>query len=118
MEWLKGEKKVWCEPTNHFNDCYLCLTNSEGFSKKQKQKIQYPNVPSSLKPVPDGAGLSVPTPPLNWDDIYNSDDNEQVIEGPPETSDPIYSLETSNEPHLIKQKELNDLVPDLDLSKQ
>jgi hypothetical protein len=90
---LFGVCMVWHEPANHVHDCYFCLTNSEGFSKKRKHKIQYPNVPSSLKPVPHEEGLPVPTPSLNWEDINISDDG-QVIESPPETSDPIYSLET------------------------
>ncbi|KAL4716297.1 hypothetical protein ACJJTC_014777 [Scirpophaga incertulas] len=82
---------VWREPTNHFNDCYFCLTNTEGYSKKKKKNIDYPTVPSAIKPVPHGEGLPVPTPPLNW----------KICE-----------------PHLIQQNELNDLARDLGLSKQ
>jgi hypothetical protein len=84
-----GVPMMWHEPTNHFHDCYFCLTNTEGFSKKQKHKIQYANVPSVLKPVPRGQGLPVPTPALNWEDVNISDDDEQVLVSPLETSDPI-----------------------------
>ncbi|GFG37439.1 hypothetical protein Cfor_07168 [Coptotermes formosanus] len=92
---LLGVPTVWREPTNHFNDCCFCLTNTEGFSKKQKHKIQYPTMPSALKPVPHGEGLTVPNQPLNWDGINISDDDEQLTEIPPGTSDAVYSLETS-----------------------
>jgi hypothetical protein len=115
---LLGVPTVWREPTNHFNDCCFCLTNTEGFSKKQKHKIQYPTMPSALKPVPHGEGLTVPNQPLNWDGINISDDDEQLTEIPPGTSDAVYSLETSGEPHRVNQNELNDLVRDLGLSKQ
>jgi hypothetical protein len=115
-----GVPTVWREPTNHLNDCYFCRTNTEGFSKKQKHKIQNPNMPSALKPVPQEEGLSVPNPSLHWDgiNVYDDDDDDkQVAESPPRSPDAIYSLETSNEPHLIKQNKLNDLVRDLGLSK-
>ncbi|KAL4703573.1 hypothetical protein ACJJTC_001593 [Scirpophaga incertulas] len=37
IQWLKGNRSsmpfavpmAWREPTNHFNDCYFCLTNTE-----------------------------------------------------------------------------------------
>ena len=60
---------VWHEPTNHFNDCYFCLTNTAGYSKKEKNKIDYPAVPSAIRPVPHGKGLPVPAPPLNFEDV-------------------------------------------------
>ena len=58
-QWLKGKRKsmlfavpmVWREPTNHFSDCYFCLTKVSGHSKKSKSKIVYPDCPSALRPV-------------------------------------------------------------------
>ncbi|KAL4720940.1 hypothetical protein ACJJTC_015404 [Scirpophaga incertulas] len=118
---------VWREPTNHFNDCYFSLTNTEGYTegytKKKKKNIDYPTVPSAIKPVPHGEGLPVPTPPLNWEDLVipELNDNEELHSETAEllenTIDPTY-IPPSSEPHLIQQNELNDLARDLGLSKQ
>ncbi|KAL4718873.1 hypothetical protein ACJJTC_016050 [Scirpophaga incertulas] len=131
IQWLKGNRSsmpyavltVWREPTNHFNDCYFCLTNTEGYSKKKKKNIDYPTVPSAIKPVPHGEGLPVPTPPLNWEDLVipelndNEDLHLETAELLENTIDPTY-IPPSSEPQLIQQNELNDLARDLGLSKQ
>lgn len=65
VEWMKGKRKsmpfavpmVWREPTNHFDDCYFCLTKTEGYSKKGKHKIDYPNLQSAIRPVSHNADL-------------------------------------------------------------
>ena len=40
---------VWREPSNHSSDCYFCLTPpvASGMSRKKKQRIDYPNIPSA-----------------------------------------------------------------------
>nr|XP_036219079.1 uncharacterized protein LOC118680996 [Bactrocera oleae] len=58
--WLEGSHKsmpftmpmIWSEPQNHENDCYFCMTSTRGFSKKNKNKIVYPNIPSAKRPIP------------------------------------------------------------------
>jgi len=37
---------VWHEPGNLL-DCYFCITNTTGFSRKSKHKIEYPYIDSS-----------------------------------------------------------------------
>lgn len=54
---------VWREPTNHHSDCYFCLTNIVGFTKKNKSKIVYPDCPSAIKPVPHDLENTIPIPP-------------------------------------------------------
>lgn len=131
IQWMKGNRScmpfavpmVWREPTNHFNDCYFCLTNTEGYSKKKKKNIDYPTVPSANRPVPHGEGLPIPTPPLNWEDVVipelndNEDLHSETVDLLEYTTDPTY-MPPSSEPHLIKQNELNNLARDLGLSKQ
>jgi hypothetical protein len=104
---------IWREPSNHATDCYFCLTNTSGHNRKTKDRIQYPDVPSAIKPVPHSADLPIPLPPTE----------EQFFQlSPAET--PTSSTSSDNyiapetEPHLISQEELNDLVRDLSLSKQ
>ncbi|KAK4872941.1 hypothetical protein RN001_014970 [Aquatica leii] len=53
---------VWREPRCHFTDCYFCMTSTVGFSSKNKHTIQYPNIPSALRPVPRNDTLPIPEP--------------------------------------------------------
>lgn len=130
VQWMHRKKKsmpfavpmVWREPTDHVRDCYFCITKTEGFSKKQRDKIQYPNLPSAIRPVPHSEELPVPIAPLNLDNIVlgdSSSSTESDLQLPKHTTDdPTFLPSTSSEPHLITQNKLNDLVRDLGLSKQ
>jgi hypothetical protein len=126
-QWLNGKRSsmpfgvpmVWREPKNHLNDCYFCLTNVAGFTKKNKHKITYPDCESALKPVLHNQGIPVPVPPP-VSDIGRDDSGEDTDIEITDTTDLYQSpeLETLKQPHLINQKELNDLVRDLELSKE
>lgn len=130
VQWMHRKKNsmpfavpmVWREPTDHVRDCYFCITKTEGFSKKQRDKIQYPNLPSAIRPVPHSEELPVPIAPLNLDNIVpgdSSSSSESDLQLPKHTTDDTTFLpSTSSEPHLITQNKLNDLVRDLGLSKQ
>jgi hypothetical protein len=56
---------VWREQMNHISDCYFCMVPPlrQGFSKKKKWTLCYPNLPSAMRPVPHGEGHPVPEPP-------------------------------------------------------
>ena len=58
-------RMVWREPSNHSSDWYFRLTPpvASGTSRKKEQRIDYPNIPSSIRPVPHGEDLPVPEPP-------------------------------------------------------
>ena len=93
---------------------------SKGLSRKKKHGIQYPNIPSAIRPVPHGEILPVPKAP----EKYTLDSNEQEIESSASSGEfPMSSQESyvasciSHEPHFISQNELNDLVWDLELPK-
>lgn len=128
--WIKGKRTsmpfavpmVWREPTNHYTDCYFCMTNIKGFSSKNKNRIVYPVVPSAIRPVPHGKDLPVTLPPSNWEPSEEKYDLSPVDanSGATEAVDIDYEPESQDEkmPHLIEQDELNDLVRDLNLSKQ
>jgi hypothetical protein len=107
---------VWREPKDHLTDCYFSLTKISGISLKSKRSIQYPSLPSAIRPVIHSQDLPVPKPPEKWTiDDDNNDDEPVPMEQ--DSSDPNFQLSTPNEPHLISQDELNDLVRDLSLSK-
>ncbi|KAH9631001.1 hypothetical protein HF086_000727, partial [Spodoptera exigua] len=111
---------LWREPSNHFNDCYFCMTDIRGFTKKIKHNIKYPDVPSMSKPVPHSAEMPPPLPPSkNEIEVPEEPDLPNVVEYSEESSeDPEFLPSTSSlgRPHLINQNELNDLIRDLDLS--
>ena len=90
-------------------------------SRKKKWTVEYSNIPSALRPVPDGEELPIPVPPesytLDSDDDHD-DDQDSVDPDPSTSADPDFELlYCSPEPHLISQSELNDLVRDLELPK-
>jgi hypothetical protein len=68
---------VWREPTDHVSDCYFCLTSINSVTAKSKHIVQYPNLPSALRPVPHSAELSVPRSPTNMmlSDSESSDED-------------------------------------------
>ena len=101
---------IWREPTNHATDCYFCLTNVKGMNKKNKNKIQYPNIPSALRPVPHSDDLPIPVPAAHLDDLPDTESES------PNESDDNY-IAADNEPRRFSQDDLDDLIRDLDLSK-
>lgn len=128
-QWLKKKKRsmafaapmVWREPTNHTDDCYFCLTPpiKAGLSMKKIRTVQYPNLPSAIRPIPHSDSLPVPTPPENCVfEVENEDSVEQEEPKKPSTShDPDFEGK-DDKPHRLSQAELSDLIRDLGLSKE
>ena len=134
-QWLRGKRTamsfavpmIWREPTNHVTDCYFCMVPpvSCGLTKKKKWTIEYPNIPSALRPVAHGVGLPVPEAPK--DVSISSDDEEEEHQATTDSAQPSTSRDLGSTDddyegfaaasHKISQEELNDLVRDLDLSK-
>ena len=112
---------VWREPSNHATDSCMVPPASGGITKKTKWTIVYPNIPSSLRPVPHSKGISVPEPPKEFNiDPENEDEGESTLGSPelPASTELHISHGRSSvpQPHILTQDELNDLVHDLELS--
>ena len=69
-EWTNGKRKTeltfgvpmdWREPTNHVDDCYFCMVHLTGVSSRTICKVEYPNIPSAIRPIPYSADLPVPS---------------------------------------------------------
>jgi hypothetical protein len=107
---------VWQEQKHHFTVCYFCLTKISGIFLKSKHSIQYPSLPSAVRPVLHSQDLPVPKPPEKWtiDDDNNEDEPVHMEQ---DINYPDFQPSTSNEPHIISQGELNDSARDLNLSK-
>jgi hypothetical protein len=98
---------VWRESTNHVNDCYFCIAQTEGLKGKDK-KIKYPNILSAVRPVSHSDELPVSLPPQTWSlEEKNTDDPMETVHTSSESE-----YEDPNKPHLIAKSELNDLVRD------
>lgn len=118
--WFNGKRKsmpfgipmIWREPKNHVDDCYFCMTNVRGFSKKNRNKIVYPNLPSAIRPVPHSDEIPVPTPSAQLPETESSTESMES------QSDMDYTDTHDNSPKLMSQVDLDDLVRDLNLSKE
>ena len=62
---------VWREGKDPIMDYYFCMINLKGINHKYKHHIQYPDVPSAIRPIPHGPDLPVPEPDGNIE--YSSD---------------------------------------------
>jgi hypothetical protein len=79
-----------------------------GISLKSKHKLQYPSLPSTVRPVLQSQDLPVPKLPEKWttDDNKNHDESVRMEQ---DVSEPDVQPST-NKPHLISQGELNDVI--------
>ena len=122
--WLNGKRKampfavpmIWREPQNHSNDCYFCMTKIAGFSKKNKSKIVYPDCASAIKPVPHDSENVVPLPPASPES--DTSDEEELSDDGASAEDVFEADLADDKPHLLQQPQLNDLIRDLQLSKE
>ena len=111
---------VWREPTDHSSNCYFCMIPqvAKEISRKKKWAMEYPNIPSTLCPIPLGEDLPITVTPesytLDSDDDYD-DDQDSAGPEPSLSAEPDFELTLSSpEPHVISQSEL---VRDLELPK-
>ena len=107
-----GVPMIWREQTCHLTDCYFCLTNVSRVTKKTKHKINYPNIVSVSRPVEHSEVVPVPA----FGDLPQA-------ATPTDSSSSMDQTETiSNTVDFVHRAfskvELNDLVRDLNLSKE
>ena len=121
--WLNGVRKsmpfaipmIWREPKNHSTYYYFCTTIIIGFTSKLKKSIIYPNLNSAIRPIPHSDELLIPKHPTNFDfdsNIESLDEDIVFLD-----TDEDYVDKHTRIPHLIHQSELNDLIRDLNLTK-
>jgi hypothetical protein len=131
-QWLNGKRHalpfavrmVWREPSNHTTACYFCMVPhvSGGITNKRKWTVVYPNIPSALRPVLHGEGISIPEPLKEFTIDTDDEDKGESTSGspePPASTEPHVShgRPSAPQPHSLTQDKLNDLVRDLEMSK-
>ena len=117
--WMCGSHKcmpfaihqIWREPTNHHDDCYFCMVDISKYKKtKDRKKIVYPSIPSSIASVNHGPELLIPQSPTM----------HAILSTSSEDDDADFEVDTqcsSKDPHFPNQNELDDLTRDLGLTK-
>lgn len=118
--WYRGERRklkfgiprIWREPTDHISNCYFCIVVVTGHRKGKKTDVfDYPDLPSSLRPVMHCDELPVPKPPVIPSSTSSSSETEDAHD------DDFATDESQATPHFPNQAELNDLIRDLGLNK-
>lgn len=124
--WYRGEKRamkfaiprIWREPTDHSSNCYFCMVDpSKRRTGKSAPPIMYPDIPSSIAPVAHCLELPIPTPPERDEPSSGQGSKSGSAE---DITDPDYSVTGEVEerrPYFPNQKDINDLIRDLGLTK-
>ena len=118
-QWTKGKKSclkfgipmVWREPTNHVTDCYFCTIDVTGINRKNWSSLKYPDLESAHRPVAHCD--EIPVPVFGELPDISDEDSSSV----PEDEEEEEVVLNDDAPHPFSQKELNDLVCNLSLSK-
>lgn len=97
---------LWREPKGHGNDCYFCHANIQGITVKTWITLQYSDIPSAIRPLPQSDGLLVSVPLAEHKLNPDSDSNSTAIDD--ETSELIP----------CKQEALHSLIRYLNLCKE
>ena len=105
---------VWREGKDHITDCYFCMINLRGINRKNKHHVQYPDVPSAIRPIPYCPDLPVPTPVGNMELSSKSEYSDMTVVAGNE----VYQPKNDDQPVPLTQAELNNLTRDLNLSKE
>jgi len=88
-------------------------------NSKSKHLVQYPHLPSAMRPVPRSAELPVSKPPtiLTLSDSKSSDEDVGQANKNMDCDPTFAGASSSKEPHLLTQGDLNDIVRVLNLSR-
>ncbi|XP_076041192.1 uncharacterized protein LOC143025418 [Oratosquilla oratoria] len=103
--------RIWREPTDHSTDCIFCMVDP---SKRRSGKnaaaaVLYPDIPSSIAPVPHSANLPVPAPPersqLSEESSKSEDEQNRV-----EDCNIADTAVVGRNPYYPNQRDLNDFI--------
>ena len=111
--WLRGNRKcmpfeiprIWREPKNHHDYCYFCIVDISKYKKCKDRRtaVVYPNIPSSIAPVPHCEDLLIPIPP-SLPVVAKTDESK-------DSEDDTFNIaRSSSSPHFPAQLELDDVV--------
>jgi len=98
----------------------LLLTSITSVTAKSEHNVQCPNLPPAIRPVSHSVELPVPKPLTNMtlSDSESSDEDVGQANNNMDCDPTFAGACSSNEPHLLTQGDLNDIVHDLNLAKK
>src|SRR6218665_1173247 len=124
--WYRGEEsqevcypRIWRQPTDHSSNCYFCMVDpTKRHTGKNAPQIVYPDIPSYIAPVPHSLELPVPTPPPEEGPAIFSRQQQIRQQGRYWRSRLIFHrCIEERRPYFPNQKDVNDLIRDLGLTK-
>lgn len=107
---------IWRRPFCHATDCYFCLTKVK--QQGRHKTVEYPQVASMTKPVPHSSSVPYPVYPKRKRAPSVESTVTKSEEEFKEECEEDFEVELERNPKLFTQSEFNDLVRDLDLSKE
>ena len=120
-----GVPMVWREPKNHHEDCYFCMVDMTGWNQRKKKDWYYPDIEKSARrPVPHCTEAPVPVftflPDLTADKtrLEAMEDSNSSCSNYGSTSMAAEASSLSTNPKPFSQDQLNDLVGDVNFSKE
>jgi DNA modification methylase len=112
--WFGGNQKA--------TNLIVILFNKRNTVHLQIQTVKYPHLPSAIRPVPHIEESPVTKPPGNQTfsdhNSYSDEDHGEQEEDNVDCSPKLVASCSSSEPHLLTQKDLNNLVRDLKLTNK
>lgn len=110
--------RIWRLPTDHSSNCYFCMVDpTKRRTGKNAPQIVYPDIPSSIAPVPHCPELPIPTPPKSDQpssgDSSESDSMKDIGDSDCDFTEAV----DERRPYFPNQKDVNDLIRDLGLTK-
>ena len=117
-----GIDMVWQKPKDYLNDCYFCMVNTKGIEKKNREITYCPSILSAIKLDLHSDDFSPPVFNgfVSYEDEIEFKDERMEYEYKRTDTESEYSSSESQKrtPQQFNQSDLNDLVRDLDLSKE
>ena len=106
------------QPNDHSSNCYFRMVDpTKRRTGKNALQIVYPDIPSSIAPVPHCPELPIRTPPKR---DQPSSGGSSKSDSKEDIGDPYYGFTDALEerrPYFPNQKDINDLTRDLSLTK-
>ena len=70
---------VWKERKVHITNCYFGMTNLKGIYRKNKHHVQYPDIPSAIKPILHRSDIPVPESEGNMGYRFDSKHSDMTV---------------------------------------
>ena len=109
---------IWRKPKNHHDDCYFCVVNIKGINCNHKRKWIYPDLESARRPVPHSDEIPIPVFDYLTELIESSDESISSVDAAVTCSSESEFQGAVATPLRFNRFELNDLVRELNLSKE